>query len=251
MRCSICNSEAPGAFCPGCGAPKDGARCRACESPLVAGARYCTQCGQAVRAAASSLPWYVAGASLAALIIVLLLPTFRAAEDAAAVPSGVARPDAAASGPIGGAPGGPGPLTGTPREQADRLFNRVMQAQAQGDSAQASFFLPMAVAAYRQAGDLDADGLYHLSVLEVAAGDPGSGRSTAERILAASPGHILALGAAAHAAVALGDQAAARAYYERLLAAFAAEQARPLPEYRDHGPILPDYRNEAEAYLGR
>jgi tetratricopeptide (TPR) repeat protein len=143
------------------------------------------------------------------------------------------------------------PLTGTPREQADRLFNRVMQAQAQADTQQVAFFLPMAVLAYQQAGDLDADGLYHLSVLETAAGQAASGLASAEKILGTHPDHLLGLAAAAQAADALGKPADARRYYERLLAHFEAERGKPFPEYLDHAPVLPGYRQEAQAYLKR
>jgi tetratricopeptide (TPR) repeat protein len=181
---------------------------------------------------------------MAALIVVLLLPAFRAGGDS--VPG--------FSAPLGGAgemAGRAAPLTGTPREQADRLFNRVMQAQGQGDSDQVAFFLPMAVLAYRQAGELDVDGLYHLSLLETASGDAESGLASAERILRDAPEHLLALAAAAQAADALEDQAAARRFYERFLDAFPTERGKPLVEYMDHSQIFSAYREEAERYLGR
>lgn len=142
------------------------------------------------------------------------------------------------------------PLTGTPREQADRLFNRVMQAHGAGDVEQVSFFVPMAIMAYQQAGELDADGLYHLSLLETIGGDPVSGLATAERILATEPDHLLALAAAAQAADAQGDRTTAARYYERLLAVFDSERGRPRPEYMDHASIFSAYREEAEEYLG-
>jgi len=141
------------------------------------------------------------------------------------------------------------PLTGTPREQADRLFNRVMQALAAGDLEQVNFFAPMGILAYRQAGELDDDGLYHLSLLETVGGDPSSGLETAERILEGSKDHLLALAAAAQAADALGDRDRATRYYEHFLAVYEAESERPLPEYLDHAQILEPYRAEAEAYL--
>jgi tetratricopeptide (TPR) repeat protein len=250
MECPVCQTTVSGTFCPSCGAPGSGARCKACEGALLAGANFCTGCGTAVRAAASPLPWYVAGVSLTALIAVLLFPALR--------PGGRATPDFGALGPAaaamaeGGAmPNRAPPLTGTPREQADRLFNRVMQAQAQADTQQIAFFLPMAVLAYQQVGDLDTDGLYHLSVLETAAGQAASGLASAEQILDTHPDHLLGLAAAAQAADALGKPAVARRYYERLLERYEAERGKPFPEYQDHGPVLPSYRQEAEAYLKR
>jgi hypothetical protein len=181
---------------------------------------------------------------LAALIVVLLFPAFRPGVNSNA---GFAP---AFGGVAGEMSGRAAPLTGTPREQADRLFNRVMQASSQGDNEQVAFFLPMAVLAYRQAGDLDADGLYHLSLLETASGDPTSGLATAELVLQGSPRHLLALAAAAQAAAAMEDQAAARGYYERFLEAFPSERGTPLPEYMDHAGIFSAYQEEAAAYLG-
>lgn len=250
MNCSICQTEMEGAYCASCGAPAEGAACRGCKSALPAGARFCTACGLQVRASASHLPWYLTGAALTALLVVLLAPSLR---PGGATSQGSGAPFAGA--PFAGA-GGPmanraAPLTGTPREQADRLFNRVMQAQAQGDNDQVAFFLPMAVLAYRQAGELDADGLYHLSLLETASGDPTSGLATAESILQTTPAHLLALVAAAQAADALNDGGGAGRFYTRFLEALPTERARGLPEYMDHAGIFGAYQEEAEKYLGR
>jgi hypothetical protein len=217
----------------------DGAVCAACATPLVAGARYCTRCGRGVRSRAASLPWIVAGASVAALAAVLLL-TWGPAAPPPAEP-GVA---------FRAAPDRPQPLTGTPREQADRLFNRVMQAQAAGDEAELRFFLPMAVEAYRNAGELDPDGLYHLAVLQLAGGAPDSALATAERILAREADHLLALGVALEAAEAVGARAAGRRFAERLLARYEAGMAAPRPEYLHHERILPRYLEAARRAAG-
>jgi hypothetical protein len=145
---------------------------------------------------------------------------------------------------------GPGPLSGTPREQADRLFNRIMTERESGDTAQAKFFVPMAVQAYDMAGNLDEDGLYHLSLVHQVGGDFKAARETAERILATSPNHLLGLSAAANAARADGDNSAARNYYQKFLQAFDTESKNTTrPEYRDHGRMFPELKTEAETFL--
>jgi len=222
-----------------------GAACARCAAPLVPGARYCVQCGKPVRSQVSNLPWYAAGALLLITVVALAYSAFRQGGDGQAAPGASLMGAPAASGGV--AP----PLTGTPREQADQLFNRVMTELEAGDSARASFFLPMAIMAYRQAGPLDADGLYHLSLLEAASGDYAAARATAEQILAMMPKHLLGLASAARAAAAAGDDAAARDYHERFLAAYDEEKDRPLQEYRDHSRVLPTYLEEARKALGR
>src|SRR5690606_24308488 len=120
MKCAVCQTEGQGAYCAACGAPLEGAACRGCQAPLVPGARYCVACGQPVRAAASNLPWYIAGAALVALIAVVLAGMLRSPRPAPAAAPSIAAGPAADGSSMLAAP----PLTGTPREQADRLFNR-------------------------------------------------------------------------------------------------------------------------------
>ena len=146
---------------------------------------------------------------------------------------------------------GPGPLTGTPREQADRLFNRIMQEMEAGDSARAAFFLPMALDAYGMAEPLDADGLYHLGLLQLQAGDAGAASDVAARMLRDVPDHLFGHLIAAQAAVMAGDEALARSHYQNLLNAYAAESGQQRREYLDHSRILPDYRAEASTFLAQ
>lgn len=212
------------------------------------GARFCTRCGasaggagaegHAARGGTPNLPWYLGGGVLLLLAIILLVPMLT--RDSL----GTAQP--VAPGSASGFPSGsPPPLTGTPREQADQLFGRIMTEIGQGDTAAARRFTPMAVSAYGMAAPLDADGLYHLAAIHLVAGDPASARATAEQILADRPTHLLALAVAAEAAVAVGDSASARNYYQRLLAAYDDEVAQNLQEYEAHSRSLPGFRAAA------
>jgi hypothetical protein len=252
MKCPSCGAESNGAFCADCGAPLSGAKCRACSAPLQPGANFCTSCGAAVREAAtssSSAPWLLAGAALVGLIAVLALPMFKGLDDRAErVPIDQFEKRASAE-PVSGS--APGPLTGTPREQADRLFNRVMSERENGDTARAKFFLPMAIQAFEMAGDLDADGLYHLSLLQAFAGDEAAARKTAQRILDKDAHHLLGLAAAADAARAAGDNAAARKYYQQFLSAYDAEMKKQKIEYQDHSRMIVQLKTQAEEFIRR
>jgi hypothetical protein len=243
MKCPKCGASAQGKFCPDCGTALETARCAACQAKLEPGARFCTQCGTRVQAvAAANTPWYIAGAAIIALILVLVLPTFREQPSQ----------PADATGPFqqSGATGAtPPPLSANMRENADRLFNRVMEARETGDSAGVKQFAPMGVMAYENAGELDNDGLYHLSLLQTAAADFPAALSTAKRILAVAPDHLLALSAAGDASALMRDTANARRYYEQFLRVFPAERDKQLPEYLDHARVFPRLESEARSFL--
>lgn len=254
--CPSCGAPATaGRFCSECGAPlAENVTCADCGAALPPGARFCNQCGTAAGAAARAepgdsaratrspvLPWAVAGVAVVALLAILLLPRLRSSESGPSAIVSAGPPGDASSVDISAM---------TPRERADRLFNRVMQSVSTGDSAQARAFLPMALAAYEQVPDLDLDGRYHDAVLHLIDGDPAAARAQADSILAAEPSHLFGLFTAAQAEQAMGREAAARQLYERFLEHYEAETARDLPEYRDHARVLPINRAEAERVTG-
>ncbi len=252
MKCPNCGSASSGSFCAECGAPLKGARCAECNASLAPGANFCASCGAPVaartrRGSALNPAWFVAGGALLILVVVLLWPAISKRADMAddgRVPLSQMQSvtsDAAGSG----GETDEGPLTGTPREQADRLFNRIMSEREGGDTTRAKFFLPMGIQAYEMAGDLDADGLYHLSLLQAYAGNFKAARATAERILATQPDHLLGLSAAAAGARGVGDTAAARQYDQRFLAVYDSELKTSKQEYQDHARMLPELKAEA------
>jgi len=249
MKCPNCKADSEGRFCSSCGTPLAGATCTTCRAKLAPGSKFCTQCGESVhaRASYSQLPWIIAGVAIVLAIVVLILPGSRG--------SGGTSTTAAPFASIGSAPSGgtatPPPLTGTPREQADRLFNRIMQERSAGNDEQAKFFVPMATQAYQAAAPLDNDGLYHLSLIQSVGGDFEGARSTANSILQTSPNHLLALAALAEADVGAGDSAGAREAWQRFLDHVTEEKAKDLQEYRDHAPILGQYEEDARKMVGR
>lgn len=249
--CSACGAQASGRFCEHCGAAVSAA-CRACGNPLPRGARFCNQCGASAAPATapagppSPLPWIVAGVALAALVAALVIPRLGGRGQPAAEPPFAPAAAAPASAGQGENPGAVDLSSMTPREAADRLFNRVMTAVSTGDTAQALRFLPMAVMAYQRVDSLDADGRYHLGALYLTGGQWAQARAQADTLLAASPTHLFGLFVAAQAESGRGDQAAARALYRRFLQAYDAELARKLPEYEEHSQGLPAMKAQAE-----
>jgi hypothetical protein len=255
QTCPSCGHESAGRFCSDCGASL-GAACRACGGALPAGARFCNQCGESVaervdgaetaRVRSPSrtvLPWAVAGAAVLALAAVAIVP--RLSDRGAEAP--------VAASPIAPAAGDPSAIdlaSMSPRERADRLFNRVMEGTASGDTAQTAFFTEMAVQAYGMVEERDADLHYHLAELSHVAGDAAGARAHADSILAADPAHLFGLYTGARAEALRGDSAAARALFQRFVDGYAGEVARNLPEYQGHAQGLPAMRAEAERALG-
>ena len=245
MKCPRCDAESSGAFCSNCGAELKSVRsCGRCGSALQSGARYCNQCGARAGANRVGLRWALpAGVAVAALAIGYFVGRDG---DAPANTQVTQAPFAAA----GTGTGSPPPLTGSMREQADRLFERIMQARARGDTAEAAFFMPMALQAYDGAEPLDVDGMFHLGLLQLGAGNEGEAAAMARRISEQDPNHLFGLALAGEAAVAAGDQAAARAAFADYLDRFDGELARALPEYDMHRPALDEYRERARSVTG-
>ena len=248
--CPACGAAATGRFCAECGTPVGGASCAACHAPLSAGAKFCHRCGTPVgeraprpvgeRGLASAMPWAVAAIALLALVALVAGQRFarsRPADNPATAEQG-------ASGgmpSVGGVPSSdrsPGPAPDisnlTPEEQADRLFNRVMTLFEQGDTARVQFLAPMAVEAYQRLPKLTPDQRYHLGRVGAVTGVAPLASAQADSILQQRPTHLLGLILAAQGARMRGDEATARGYDRRLLAALASEEKAGLPEYDQH-----------------
>jgi hypothetical protein len=159
-------------------------------------------------------------------------------------------------GPGAAAPGAPaGPFAGgaapgaarapdisslSPRERADRLFDRVMRLGAEGKPDSVQLFAGMALMQYETMGALDADLRYDMGRVAEVAGRPEIARAQADTILQQSPTHLLGLVLAAKAASMRGDAAALADYNRRLAAAAPAERARNLEEYQRHVQDIDD-----------
>jgi len=272
--CPECGKHASGNFCHHCGSTLGGRFCNQCGSETSGDGKFCNQCGAAVQGASAprggtgsrgggargggasrqaagadvappnNLPWWFAGIAMFGLILVvgwnMVQPAGPAAPAGGGLPAGAVDPNG---------PGTTDISQLSPREAANRLFDRVMMAEESGDSVGAQGFLPMAIQAFELAQPLDMDGLYHLSLLRRTGAQLESALATAQQILEGEPNHILGLSAAAQAAVELGMEDDAAAYFQQILDNIDVEMARPLPEYQAHINSFPVARAEAEAFL--
>ena len=220
--------------------------CHACGAQLSATARFCHKCGAAVATAGSSgwragIPWALAGAALGALVTVVVMrstaPRARLDEPLASAPF--------ASGAGGG--GRPPDISQmSPEERATRLFNRVMMLVEAGKMDSAQFFVPMALGAYAQLPNLDADARYHVGMLELAGGQPTGALAEADTIRQSIPTHLFIYILRAHAYQELGNKSQEHKAYADFLSHEAAELAVKRPEYDEHKNPLASFHNEAQ-----
>jgi len=190
------------------------------------------------------MPWAVAAIALLALVALVAGQRFarsRPATAPAAVTADQGTAEAGAMPSAGDVPPSdrsptraPDISNLTPEEQADRLFNRVMTLFEQGDTARVQFLAPMAVEAYQRLPRLTLDQRYHLGRVGAVTGVPQLASAQADTILQQRPTHLLGLILAAQGARMRGDEATARGYDRRLLAALASEEKAGLPEYEQH-----------------
>lgn len=280
-RCAACGAPGSGRFCSTCGAPSGAIACADCSTVLSPGAKFCHRCGLAAGAAptaarptaaraearaASVLPWSVAFVALLAVAAMAAGRNFGQARGGGLDAPLNALPQAAlgevpAAGPFaggaagGGAGGVPGGEAGrapdlsqmTPRDIADRLFDRIMRLSGEGKVDSVGFFAEMALQNYAGMDSLDADLRYDMGRVAEVAGRVEIVTAQADTILRTEPAHLLGLVLAGKGAAMRGDAAGLAAFNRRLVAAAPAERARNREEYQRHSADIETALRQAAA----
>lgn len=221
--------------CPACGQPTTGKFCSHCGASLTGTVAPAPWNAQAIA------PWAALGVATIALVVALVSLFSRDKDAPAPAPL---FPPLSSTVPVPGQP--PDLSSMSPREAADRLFNRVMAASENGDSAEALRFAPMALQAYNNLGTLDNDARYHVALLHLTAGDNKSARVQVDMLRKSVPNHLLGFMLEHEIAERSGNNDSAARANKAFLAAYAAEIAAGRAEYQDHLNSIERFRTAAQ-----
>lgn len=132
----------------------------------------------------------------------------------------------------------------TPREQFQRLADRVQAAVETGDQAQVTQFLPMVEGAYQNLlpGDRDIDARFHIALLRAQTGTPDAAKPEIDTIMTTVPDHLFGHYLRAVVADVENRPADADAARQAFAAAYQAQLASGLAEYDAHRPLLEQFR---------
>lgn len=249
-RCPSCGQPAAGRFCSHCGTPT-GSTCPSCNTKVKPGTRVCQACGASLTARVASkqwnaqaiAPWVAIGLATVALVVAVMSLIDRGKRGATPVPFPLPLTSTVPAGQSADL------SSPTPRQAADRLFNRIMAATERGDTAEALQFVPMALQAYDRLGTLDNDARYHVALIHMTAGDIESARAHLDSLRQSVPNHLLGIMLEHQIAERKGNQDSAARAYEAFLAAYDAEVATGRTEYQDHRGGIERFREAAEASM--
>jgi hypothetical protein len=193
------------------------------------------------------LPLVIAGVALVALVLAIVLKS----QGTAAPAEGAGSAQAPFAGGAGGDGTPPDLSTMSPRDQFDRLYNRVMMASEQGDTATVAQFSPMAMIAYQNLTDVNADARYHMAMLKLHTGDIAGAQALADSILKAQSGHLFGFVLNAGIARFEKNDAKVKKNYAAYLKALDAETKAARPEYQEHKTMLDSFTKTAQSGSGK
>ncbi len=251
VRCPKCGGEASGKFCGECGASLAPPTCPSCKTDLPAGVRFCHLCGTPLGAGAGA----GAGAGTAhPRVARSTLPAWIAVGAIGTLGIGYIALQVFGSKPPGQQPSPPTLAPDlsqlTPRERADRLFDRIVRAAEAGDTAQVGQFQPMALAAYSMLPRQDSDSRYHVGLIHSLTGAFASARAQLDSIRATNPDHLLGVMLDFAIAQLTDNVAEQRQAYRDFLDAYDAEIALQKPEYAAHDPAIEAFLTASRQALG-
>ncbi len=245
QECPRCGKPARGKFCGSCGAALSQAICPSCRTALPAGTRFCHGCGRPLgrkqRPAARSATAWIA-ATAAALVVVVLI--------AIRLTGGPQSADRVPTGPASAPATLPDISRMTPRERADRLFDRIVRAAEAGDTAQVTQFQPMALSAYAMLGQQDSDSRYHVGLIHSLAGNFAAARAQLDSLRIVEPDHLLGAMLAFTIAELTEDADGREQAYRAFLEAYDAEIASQKAVYLAHEPAIQSFLTAARRELG-
>ena len=218
--------------CPNCGQQAAGRFCSNCGVSLT------VQVAPERTSAKTVVPWVAVGVAAGALVVALSVFVGRDSPPSPFLSAGSTLSQA------------PDLSKMTPREAADRLFNRIMTAAEHGDAQEALRFVPMALQAYELLGPLDNDARYHVGLIHVTAGDMESARAYVAMLRQSVPDHLLGIMLEHTIAKQRGDQDGGGHAYNTFLAAYDAAVVTGRAEYRDHQSGIDSFRRAAKASIG-
>lgn len=239
--CPACGNPATGKFCSSCGVILH-ASCPSCGAQLGVGSKFCHECGNAIvrSFSQSRKPWIVGGAAVAVIALAAVVWYYapRARMNAPA-PTGFTTTATTDISQM------------SPREQANRLFDRVMAAQERGDQQEVSFFVPMAIQAHGLLGALDNDARYHLGLLHTVGGSYELALLQADSLELQSSRHLFAAMLRGSVASARGETTDLRAAHQSFLDLYDRELATGKPEYEEHTTSISIFLAEARSNVTR
>lgn len=221
--------------------------CPSCKAAVPPGAKFCHNCGAPTGDKAVGKQWNWKAISLVGVgvIVVVLGLAFMLGEFSAEKKEVWNPPQSGVTG-SSAPPGQPVDLSSmTPREAADRLFNRVMAAAERGDTEEAKRFAPMALTAYGLVDRLDADAHYHVGLIYLSFGDFNGARKQIENLNREAPDHLLGLVLSFRVAEKVGDRKGASDARARFAATYDSEIKNGRPEYEAHRITIEKFHTTA------
>lgn len=222
--------------------------CPSCQVPLTPGGRYCHRCGRAVGAGSERGIWIAAWGTVALFIgLIVYFVNQRSTQAVGPDMANAGNAGAAGAAGAGARPGAPPDISQmTPRERFLRLHDRVMGAAESGDTATASRFAPMAIAAYGMLDSVDIDARYHAGALYIKSGALPAALALADTIQAEAKenllGDLLRLEVARARKDRSGESRARKAFLDHYDAQFALRR----PEYEEHKAMLANLRKQLQ-----